>query len=791
MRPSSYSSPDPASTVLSKSNGSLRTLVPNPQDAHLLVRVLNGQEVGPDEIRSVAEPNWGTLAEMLSRLKCDRAQKEALLLDLLERTGIDPDPVVVALLQVDPSRPPAAWAPPIEPELPLPGTFPLDGFPAVVRRFIRTAARSIGCPVDFVAAAALTVLGGAIGNSGRLRLKPGWDVSGCLYTVPVGEPSDGKSPAILHATEPLRYFQHDKLDEYREEVERWRVDREAAKQAKTAPPPRPRPERLVVDNFTGEVLIRRLDESPRGLFCARDEVSGLISGFNQYRSGRGEDCQRLMSIWSHVPVIVDRIALGEEIHCLYVHRPFLSILGGLNADNLPLFLGPARLNVGYFDRHLFAYPEPIPKPDWNDVGLPIAIVQEWRALIKRLLDRPMGKDEKGRECPRIYQMDDRGKAAWKESYNKHAAKMREPRFPRELKGPWGKLEEYAGRFTLISCLAEYVATSPEGPYQNDETDNETCSFHWDIAVEHAWSLVDDYFKPQVERVLAKIDKLEPAPAGANESKAIQDIIRWIQTNRRMSFRAKDLEFLRRFRGEPRRRDEALAEMVRRGYIRQVPEIAGQGSGKKSSPSFEVNGRLRTWESGPLGSTAGTGQAKVASSVAGIVASDRPVVGGKADDATPSEGAGSNQEPVPTQGDQLPNCQNCQTPEGTSPQQIPPWLEEEHLPLPDDPSPADTPTVTPDESPVRLPISTLPGDLLSSSPTPGNFGNLATDGGNPVANPLEGEGFNPPPPARLPGNYLGNQPGNRSGPDPPPGPEDLHPGVPDQDIKEAGEEGGES
>jgi hypothetical protein len=782
---------------------------------YLFLRVLGGQDVPAAEIRSLPDKTWATLAAVLSQIKGDRAQKEATLRNLLVRAGIDAGRVLLALLGVDPSRPPEAWSPPIEPELPAAGAFPLARLSRVVQRFVRVAAASIGCPVDFPALAALVVPGAALGNSCRLRLKPGWRVSTCIYGVPVGEPSDGKSPAMDAAVEPFGAVQHEMMDAYDIAIEQWKDECAAAKQAKAPLPDRPLPGRVLTKSFTGEGLIRRLVQAPRGLLCAVDEISGLIGGLNQYRGGRGEDRERLMSIWKHVSIVTDRASSGDGIPVIYAYHPFLGILGGINTANLPLFFGPGRLNVGYFDRHVFAYPEPVPKPDWDFTGLPDEICKEWDKLIRKLIDRPMERDEHGKLSPYLYQLDERGKEAWVDHYNQHAREMRARDFPAELRGPWGKLEEYAGRFALNLALVEYVATTPESEYLANGTRNEVCGFKWDQAVVGAWSLVDDYFKHQTKRVLAKIEALTPAPAGANESRAIQAVTQWIQSNRRTSFQAKELEDLRIFRGEPRLRDQTLQEMVRRGHIRHLPEVAGQGSGKRSSPTYEVNGRLRTWEASPPTDPAENNRHKIASKIA----RDRHTP----NDPTPSGERISGDEP----GNNRQNRQNRQSLEGTFDRQPPEALEPGDPPLPEgdihisidsisqedtrstdvdvhfptplgDPPPEEgtkppsgIPSSPSTEYPVRLPISTLPEDLLFSSSTPGDFGDFGDYSLDscPIAvpnPPCEGELGRPVPPA--PVESAGDFAGDFVAiilPPAPRAPSDPNPDIPDQLNQEAG------
>src|SRR5262249_3751268 len=137
----SYQPDRPDSTaLLPGNNGSGSIMTPSPRDAHLLARIFAGKDVTDAEIRSMADKTCATFAAVLAQTKGERAQKEAIVQNLLNRAGIDPGPFLISLLQGDPNRPPAAWSPPIEPELPAAGSFPLAVLPgAIMPRFIRTA----------------------------------------------------------------------------------------------------------------------------------------------------------------------------------------------------------------------------------------------------------------------------------------------------------------------------------------------------------------------------------------------------------------------------------------------------------------------------------------------------------------------------------------------------------------------------------------------------------------------------------------------------------------------------
>jgi hypothetical protein len=77
--------------------------------------------------------------------------------------------------------------------------FPVETLPPAVAAFVVEAAKAVQCDAAFVALPVLTLLGAAIGNSRRLRVKRGYDVSTVLWTSIVGASGSGKTPAIRTA----------------------------------------------------------------------------------------------------------------------------------------------------------------------------------------------------------------------------------------------------------------------------------------------------------------------------------------------------------------------------------------------------------------------------------------------------------------------------------------------------------------------------------------------------------------------------------------------------------------
>jgi hypothetical protein len=195
--------------------------------------------------------------------------------------------------------------------------FPVDALPKSCRRFVREAAVSIGCAPDLVAVPLLGLLSSAIRNSRQVQLKRGWKESAALFAVVVAEPGDKKTPAQKVALEPLWHAQkrfkkeyQEEYEVYEEELRHWEAERKvAAKEGEPAPPKPKEPvlKSVVVDDVTVERLADILDENPRGVTSAQDELSGWVLSMNQYKAGgKGADRQFWLRVWSNAPVKVDR-----------------------------------------------------------------------------------------------------------------------------------------------------------------------------------------------------------------------------------------------------------------------------------------------------------------------------------------------------------------------------------------------------------------------------------------------------------------------------------------------------
>jgi hypothetical protein len=176
---------------------------------------------------------------------------------------------------------PRDWDPPeLDGFGPVPA-FPLDVLPPPLADFCRQHARSLSCPVDYLAVPLLAIAGGAIGRSIALRIKDSWIESPCLYAAVIGDPGVAKTPALKTVSRPLWRLAQEYKVAHEQEAEEIMARKRQAKevQRKTgsyskdldAEPPKLR--RVVTVNATCEALASILAENPRGLTMLHDELA--------------------------------------------------------------------------------------------------------------------------------------------------------------------------------------------------------------------------------------------------------------------------------------------------------------------------------------------------------------------------------------------------------------------------------------------------------------------------------------------------------------------------------------
>jgi hypothetical protein len=552
---------------------------PNRLEAWVLRRIICSMPLN-GELDSMGEP-WRSLATKLVETPTDRHG------DVLEGflTGRpEANAVIEAVADANPMGPPPdpeadaepddGWGPVRFRTLPPVEPFPVDVLPPLVAELAIETARAIGCARDFPGMVMLAVAAGAIGRSVSLRLKPNYFVGPSLYVGCIGPPSDGKTPALKVVAAAVRAIDDELAAEHAAAMEKWKANQTGpdGKPIKKPPPP-PKPRRIDIDDFTMEVLPMILEDNPRGLIAIRDELTAFILGMNQYKQGKGNDRSNALKIWSGDRIIKDRVNRENNAPVRCAH-PALTIVGGLTPDMLGELLDPRGRADGFIDRFLLAYPDPLPVPNWSDRGISEDLADEWRSLIARLWERPLDLKD-GQSVPHVAYFSPDGKARWEERYNAHSAEMNADDFPPFLRGPWGKLREYAGRLTLTVTLMRHASDPTSDSLAVPEVDA--------VNVDATWKLIS-YFKSHIRRIHAAIAE---GPA-TSEARAVKAILEWIQSKHLITFTESEIRQARRWIKDDDL-NNALSHLANCNAIRAHPAPqANPKGGRPPSPAYEVN-----------------------------------------------------------------------------------------------------------------------------------------------------------------------------------------------------------
>ena len=405
------------------------------------------------------------------------------------------------------------------PEKPKVEPFPVDVFPDPVRRFLTEVSQSMGLPPDYPGIHTLTLLGGAIGNTRVIELKPGYQQQPNLYTALVADTGTGKSPALDAAFEPILAIQKEHarrfanlMDEYeaamrryQAELAEWKKRKKGGDEEPPEEPEQPRMEEVYVTQTTLEALLRALKNNNRGLILKVDELSGWIRSMNQYKGGKGDDREHYLSLWSGSDIKVNRVRDGGEP--LFIPKPFVAVTGNIPPDILPTLEDEEGNEDGFIHRVLMIYPDAQDPAEWTWTGISHETKAAYADVFDRLYNlKPIVVN--GEMKPKILHLTAAAKQWWEEWHSIHIREMKDPDFPRRLRGPWAKMPNQLARIALILHMTRVVC----GQAEDNEVD--------EISLNRAVQLVK-YFKSHIRKAYQQLGK-------SYIDKRIEEAVEWIR-----------------------------------------------------------------------------------------------------------------------------------------------------------------------------------------------------------------------------------------------------------------------
>ena len=210
-----------------------------------------------------------------------------------------------------------------------PPTLPHGLLPPIIVQFALEQATLMGADPTGIAVGALVVCAAALPDHIKIKVKrhdPNWTESARLWVGLIGDPSSKKTPTLLLVSKPLQRLDAELFRAYVKAQQIY--DNLSKDERKHAEPPKQR--RLRLEDTTIEAAQEVLKDSPDGVLCLQDEMSGWFGGMDKYASARGAQMARGFWLRSYngLPYPVNRINRGSFL----IENLSVSLLGGIQPE---------------------------------------------------------------------------------------------------------------------------------------------------------------------------------------------------------------------------------------------------------------------------------------------------------------------------------------------------------------------------------------------------------------------------------------------------------------------------
>lgn len=256
--------------------------------------------------------------------------------------------------------------------------FPVHVLPSTFRNLAKGLYETLKFPIDYTGTAILVVMATIFGTNVKVKVKDGWDEFGSIFACILGNAGANKSHPLSKIFNPLKKIDKQTYDAYVTKFNDYNAYLKLSPKQKEVAKPVLEPilTKLILTDFTPEVLNKRLNDNPRGCTVLSDELTSFFEGMNNY--SKSDNSSKYLSFWSNQAITIDR--LGKPLPLL-IETPYLSIIGGLQPRILGKVFHSQKLNSGFFQRFLFAFPQGVYKEAINDNVLDNKVLQQYSDFI--------------------------------------------------------------------------------------------------------------------------------------------------------------------------------------------------------------------------------------------------------------------------------------------------------------------------------------------------------------------------------------------------------------------------
>jgi hypothetical protein len=329
--------------------------------------------------------------------------------------------------------------------------FPIRSLPHPLVCVVEEGAAALGCDPTYIALPVMAAVAAAIGNSRSIQLKSSWYEPSIIWTGVIGDSGTLKTPAFKYALAPVYAVQRQFREEFARSLARYETDH--ADTPKADKPPRPVQRRAYCSDVTIEKLAQLLEDNPKGLLVARDELSGWLGSFMKYKAkGAGSDVPNWLELFSAGNLNVDR-KTGERTHVSVEHAA-ASVTGGIQPKVLGRILSGDYFECGLAARMLLAWP-PRRRKTWTEAEVSERTTEAYERLVHDLHGLTMRQVSESRFVTHRRKLSPAAKQVWVEFFTDFAREQEHAEG--DMAAALSKLEAYAARFALIHHVVTHVA----------------------------------------------------------------------------------------------------------------------------------------------------------------------------------------------------------------------------------------------------------------------------------------------------------------------------------------------
>lgn len=385
--------------------------------------------------------------------------------------------------------------------------FPVETFPKKIQDILMEFQKCSGLPLEYYFGYALGAVSGIVGNKYRVRFKSTYYQSPMLYMAVVGPPSVGKTPVMNRIFKPIYDIENGYQLKHKVAIDSWKQKKselamEGAKhELKELEEEKPNAKEILVEDTTIEYIAQALSYNPNGLILLRDEMVAWIKQFDAYKSG-GAETQAWLEFWNNPSVK----KIGRMKGNIYIRRPFITVIGGVQPGMLKDFAGQEKTENGFLARLLFVYPQVMERPMHSDDEPHEKVVDEYDKIIKYIYNLPsrIKHDETDGANGHTYDVEainlpltDAARKLYVKYRNDNIYLYNRSKDDGE-KGMLGKIEMYALRLALILEIMERACEGKPNP-------DVSGSWFIEAATMKNAIILTNYFRDMAYKVMNKVD----------------------------------------------------------------------------------------------------------------------------------------------------------------------------------------------------------------------------------------------------------------------------------------------